>query len=138
VIICSYEHKEDLFRQEHLRTHRASYADYTPGAIPTGAAVGAAIGGVALAATAVVTGGASLLTAATVLVGGGALAGSFAGAMMTRAREKELSLFYAQAVDFGKILVAVEVHGPGSEERLALAERTLADAGAEPVPLVEG
>ena len=39
---------------------------------------------------------------------------------------------------FGKVLVAVEVHGPDSQARLALAERILANAGTDPVPLVEG
>jgi hypothetical protein len=137
-IICSDKHKEHLFQQEHLRTEVPSGSRYTPGAVPAGAAIGATIGGIALAATAIATGGAGLLAADTVLVGGGALAGSFTGAMMTRAAERETSLYYAQAVEFGKILVAVEVHGPGSEARLVEAERILAEAGTEPVPLVEG
>jgi hypothetical protein len=136
-IICSDKHKERLFRQAHLKTATPSGSTYTPEAIPAGAAVGATIGGIALAATAVATGGVGL-AAATVLVGGGALAGSFVGAMMTRAREREISLYYSQAVEFGKILVAVEVHGPGSEARLTEAERILAEEGTEPVPLVEG
>jgi hypothetical protein len=137
-IICSDKHKERLFRKEHLHTPEPSGSVYTPEAIPAGAAVGATIGGIALVATAVATGGVGLLAAGTVLVGGGALAGGFVGAMMTRAREREISLYYAQAVEFGKVLVAVEVHGPGSEARLAEAERILAEAGTEPVPLVEG
>jgi hypothetical protein len=137
-VVCSDKHKEALLRREHLRTDRPSGAVYTAEAVPAGAAVGAVLGGIALAATAVVTGGASLLAAGTVLIGGGALAGSFTGAMMTRAREREDSLFYEQAVEFGKVLVAVEVHGPDSSARLAQAERILAEAGSQPVPLVEG
>ncbi len=137
-VVCSDRHKEELLRREHLRTVAPTGAAYTPEAIPAGAAVGAALGGIALAATAIATGGASLLAAGTVLVGGGALAGSFTGAMFTRAAENELSLFYQQAVDLGKVLVAVEAHGPDSEARLAQAERLLAQAGTEPVPLVQG
>jgi hypothetical protein len=137
-IVCSDKHKEKLFQREHLHTEEPASSSYTPEAVPAGAAVGAAIGGIALVATAVATGGVGLLAAGTVLVGGGALAGSFTGAMMTRAREREIDLFYAQAVDLGKILVAVEVHGPDSQARLAQAERILADAGTVPVPLVEG
>jgi len=71
-------------------------------------------------------------------VGGGALAGSFAGAMMTRGFEKSAADFYDQAVQSGQLLVAVEVHGPDSEPKLAEAERILHEAGAVPVPLPEG
>jgi hypothetical protein len=137
-VICSDKHKERLFKEEHLKTPQPSGSSSTPEAIPVGAAVGAAIGGLALVATTVATGGLGLLAVGTILVGGGALAGSFTGAMMTRAGEREISLYYAQAVEFGKILVAVEVHGPDSQARLAQAERILQEAGTEPVPLIEG
>jgi len=136
-IICSDKHKEHLFEQEHLRTLKSGDSSYTPEAVPAGAAAGAVVGGIMLAASAIATGGISLL-AGTLLVGGGALAGSFSGAMMTRADEPEASLYYAQAVELGKVLVAVEVHGPDSAARLAQAERILAEAGTQPVPLVEG
>jgi hypothetical protein len=58
--------------------------------------------------------------------------------MMTRGFEKEIADYYEQAVQKGKILVAVEVHGAGEEQRLAKAERILAEAGSEPVALPEG
>src|SRR5262245_54446532 len=46
-------------------------------ALAEGGAIGAAIGGIVLAATAMATGGAGLLPAVPVLVGGGAIAGGF-------------------------------------------------------------
>jgi hypothetical protein len=58
--------------------------------------------------------------------------------MMTRGIEKETANYYDQAVVGGKILVAVEHHGPQAEKRLAQAEQILAAAGAESVPLAEG
>lgn len=134
-VICSDEHKEKLFGS---LAHPYHSARQTPEAIALGGAVGATLGGLALAATALVTGGASLLAAGTVLVGGGAIAGSFTGAMTTRGLEKEIADYYDGAVRLGKILVAVEVEGEAHEQRLAQAERILAGAGAEPVPLVEG
>lgn len=103
-----------------------------------GGLIGAAIGGLALAATAITAGGALLLASGTVLVGGGALAGTFVGAMSTRGITKETADFYDQAVQRGKILVGVEVHSEGKESRLEEADRILAEAGSEPVPLVKG
>jgi hypothetical protein len=134
-VLCSDEHKERLFGR---LAHPVHTARQTRQAIATGGVIGAALGGLALAATAIVTGGASLLAAGTVLVGGGAFAGSFTGAMLTRGFEKEIADYYDAAVRVGKVLVAVEVEGEGHEARLAQAERILAEAGAEPVPLVEG
>jgi hypothetical protein len=58
--------------------------------------------------------------------------------MLTRGGEKELSNYYDQAVRQGRILVAVDVHGPQAEIRRAQAARLLADQGASPVPLPEG
>jgi predicted ABC-type sugar transport system permease subunit len=88
--------------------------------------LGLAVGGPAL----VVLGGAGLVT--------GAVVGTFLGAMLSRGTEKEAADFYDQAVERGKLLVVVEIHQPGADERLAVAERLLADAGAEPLPLPEG
>jgi hypothetical protein len=134
-VVCSDEHKEAFFRD--LPTPEPG-ASYTPEAIGVGSAVGASIGGLALAATAIATGGAGLLAAGTILVGGGALAGAFTGAMATRGFQKEYAEYYEQSVRLGKILVAVEVHGEGSDARLAQAERIFEEARAEPVALVEG
>jgi len=134
-VVCSDQHKERLFGD---LVHPVHTANYTAGAIAAGGTVGATLGGLALAATAIATGGASLLAFGTVLIGGGALAGSFSGAMMTRGFEKEIADYYDAEVRLGKILVAVEVEGEGHQARLADAERIFAEAGAEPVALVEG
>jgi len=135
-VICSDAHKAELF---HHEAHTPAPAGTnTPQGILAGGAAGAVIGGLALAASALMTGGASLLAAGGALVGGGALAGSFAGAMMTRGLEPEMVNYYDQAVQHGKILVAVEVNEPGNAKLLASADRILAGDGTVPVPLVEG
>src|SRR5262249_52194005 len=134
-VICSDEHKEKLFGK---LAHPVHTARQTRGAIAVGGAIGATLGGLALAATALVTGDASLLAAGPLLVGGGAVAGSFPGAMMPRGFEKEFADYYAACVRLGRVLVAIDVEGEGHEDRLAQAEHVLAEAGAEPVPLVEG
>lgn len=106
---------------------------HTPGAALCGGAIGAALGGIAALASTE-----SLLTG-PLLVGIGALAGGFVGAMLSRGVEREATNYYDQAVRRGDILVAVECD-PGSDqrERLALAERLLARAGARPLALLEG
>ena len=134
-VLCSDEHKEKLFGELAQPVHGSRQ---TAGAIATGGVVGATLGGLALAATAIATGGASLLAAGSVLIAGGAIAGSFTGAMAERGVEKETAHYLDDAVRVGKILVAVEVEGKGSEARLAEAERIFAANGAEPVALVEG
>jgi hypothetical protein len=55
-----------------------------------------------------------------------------------RGVEKEAADYYDQAVQQGKLLVAVELQDPSDAGRLAKAERILAEAGAEPLPLPEG
>jgi hypothetical protein len=134
-VICSDEHKERHFRG---LPHPPIPGSNTMEGIATGGVIGAAIGGLALAASAVATGGAMLLTVGPMLVAGGAIAGSFTGAMATRGFEPEVANYYDQAVRRGDILVAVEVTGAGADHRLAEAERVFAAAGAEPVPLPEG
>ncbi len=134
-VICSDKYKEQFFRD--LPTPEPA-GSYTSEGIAIGGAIGLTIGGLALMATALATGGATLLAAGTVLFGGAAITGSFAGAMMTRGFDKEIANFYDQAVKRGKILVAVEVHGERSVARLDEAEHILAEAGSEPLALVEG
>jgi hypothetical protein len=134
-VMCSDKHKEQFFHNvpnpEPAGTHAGE-------AVVAGSLIGATIGGLALAASALVTGGATVLIYGPFLVGGAALAGSFTGAMMTRGFKREIADYYAQAVQDGKILVAVELEGKHQEPRLAEAERILADAGVEPVALTEG
>jgi hypothetical protein len=134
-VICSDKYKEQFMHDLPLKEPAGTHTEQ---AIVAGGLVGATIGGLVLAATVLATGGAGLLAIGTALIGGGALTGSFSGAMMTRGFQKEFVDYYDQAVQRGKILVAVEVHGPDSAERLARAERILAADGANPLPLDEG
>src|SRR5947209_1175578 len=99
-------------------------------AIAEGSAIGAAIGGIALAATALATGGAGLLPAVPVLVGGGAIAGGFSSLILSDGYGKGVGEYYADALHQGKFVVGVEVEGEDSAARLAEAERILANDGA--------
>ena len=134
-VICSDKHKTAHF--QGVQTPAPAGSNTATG-IVTGSAIGAAVGGLALAASALVTGGASLLIGGGALVMGGALAGSFTGAMATRGLEPEMVNYYDQAVQRGQLLVAVEIPGDRNEARLAQAERILERRGAESMPLVEG
>ena len=134
-VLCSDAHKTAHFTNVQTPALAGSH---TPTAIVTGTAVGAAIGGVALVASALMTGGASLLIGGGALIAGGALAGSFTGAMASRGFEPETVNYYDQEVQRGKILVAVEVPGDDSAARLAKAERILEGTGAEAMRSVEG
>lgn len=134
-VICSDEHKERHFRDIPNPPLPGSHVGE---GIAVGSVVGAAVGGLALAASAFVTGGATLWMAGPMVMAAGALAGSFAGAMSTRGFEPEVANYYDQAVQRGDILVGVEAEGEDAALRLADAERVLAAAGAEPVALPEG
>jgi len=100
-----------------------------------GGALGAALGGIALVAAAVATGGAGLLTAVPVLIGGGAIAGGFSSLIVREGYGEGVAEYYEEAIHQGKIVVGVEDESADHEARLALAERILAEAGAElPAP----
>jgi len=103
-------------------------------AIVEGGAIGAVLGGIALAATAIVTGGVGLLPAIPVLIGGGALAGGFSSLFVADGYGKEIGSYYLEAVRLGKIVVGVKVEGEGGEPRLELAERILTQAGGNAPP----
>jgi hypothetical protein len=137
-VICSDETKERQFREFE---HQQPAGAHTPAAAAAGSAAGATIGGLAAGAAGlaagVATGGLPLVAVGAGLLTGGVL-GGFLGAMMTRGVEKEAANFYDQAVTAGKLLVTVEAHGDHSAAELARAERILAEAGAEPLPLPEG
>jgi len=106
---------------------------HAPGAIVEGGAVGAVLGGIALTATALATGGAGLLLAGPILIGGGALAGAFSSLYLVDGYGNEIGEYYEEAVRLGRILVGVEIDGENSAERLAVAERILElNAGAPP------
>jgi len=104
-----------------------------PGRALTGGAIGAVLGGAA--ATAIVTtGGAVLFAAGALLTLMGAGAGTFVGAMTARGVEREIADFYDQALEKGKVLVAVHADGRDLSE----AERVFSELGAEPIELSEG
>lgn len=107
----------------------------TSASMAAGGAAGLMVGGLALAATALVTGGATLLSYGIVLLGGGSIAGTFIGVMVGRGFDHAMATYYERAVQAGKILVGVEVQGEGNAARLAEAERIFAECGAEPVSL---
>jgi len=134
-VVCSDEVKEAHFKRFE---HQAPAGKNTPAAAAAGGSLGAAVGGAAVAALGVAVGGPAfaVLGGAGLITGG--LVGSFLGAMLTRGLEKEAANFYDQAIQSGKLLVVVEDHENGAADRLAEAERLLAQAGAEPMPLPEG
>jgi hypothetical protein len=98
-------------------------------AVGKGAVTGAAIGGLALAAT-VLTGGLSA-PAAALLVGGGALVGGFSNLIVTKGYEVEAPDFVKKAIHDGRIVVGVEVRDRDPAGRLAEAQRILDEAGGE-------
>lgn len=113
---------------------------HTAIAAAEGGAIGAVLAGIAAATIVATSGGTALVAIGPLLaaVEGGAIAGGFVGAMMTRGVEHSVADAYDQALEDGQILVAVESHGPESDERLAGAERALNDAGGHAVALVAG
>jgi hypothetical protein len=110
-------------RGEPPGSHRAE-------ALAEGGAIGAAIGGIVLAATAIATGGAGLLPAVPVLVGGGAIAGGFSSLILSDGYDKAVGDYYLYAIHQGNVVVGVEVEGDESDVLLARAERILIDDGA--------
>jgi hypothetical protein len=134
-VVCSDAAKEAHFREfEHQQPAGANTAE----AAATGGALGAAFGGAAAIAAGIAGGGLPL-----VIVGGaglltGSVLGSFIGAMLTRGIEKEAADYYDQAVVQGKLLVTVEQDDAHAKPSLAQAEQVLSEAGAEPMPLMEG
>jgi hypothetical protein len=134
-VVCSDELKERHFRAFE---HTEPAGTNTPSAAAIGSAVGAAVVG----ATTATLGSLISLDAAAAMGGAGlwtgTIFGGFVGAMMSRGTENELANFYQQAVQSGRILVAAEAHGDGSEGLLGRAAAILTAKGAEPLPLPEG
>ncbi len=138
-VICSDDTKERYFREfEHQEQAGAN----TPAAAATGGAIGATLGSLATGAVGLAIGGVPLLVAGGIGLMAGAVWGGFIGAMMTRGVEKEAANFYDQEVQAGKLLVTVEAPQapglPAACPSLEDAERILAQAGAQPMPLAEG
>jgi hypothetical protein len=99
-------------------------------ALAEGGAVGAVLGGIALMAAGIATGGVGLLPAIPVLIGGGAIAGGFTNLIVSEGYGKEIGEYYEEAVRLEKIVVGVKAEGRGSEALLAQAEHILAEAAA--------
>jgi hypothetical protein len=134
-VVCSDDAKEKHFKAFE---HQQPAGTGTPEAAAAGSTLGAALGGIATTALGIAIGGLPLL-----LVGGaglltGGVVGGFLGAMMMRGVDKEVADFYDQAVQKGKLLVAVEDHSASAPERLARAEHVFLTTGAEPIALPEG
>jgi hypothetical protein len=134
-VLCSDETKELYFKEFE---HQDPAGTHTGKAAVVGGTIGAAVGGLAVIASAVATGSLTLWAAGPITAWAGGVAGGLVGAMMTRGIEKELANYYQQAVMDGQILVAAEDHGPNREASLARAAEVLAKAGALPVELPEG
>jgi len=134
-VVCSDETKERYFREFE---HQEPAGTFTPKATIAGATIGALLGGLTVFGSAIATGGLALWAAGPITAWAGGVAGGLIGAMMTRGVEKELANFYQQAVVSGQILVAAEDHTPNSSQALAKAAKILADAGAQPLPMLEG
>lgn len=133
-VIASDQHKQDLFAEFK---HQPKAGSNTSEAVSMGSALGI-LGGLTALAGVITTGGLGLLAVGVALIPAGAVVGGFVGAMMTQGIEKELAYYYDQAVEHGKILVAVRAQGSNAEQVLPWAERLLIEAGAEPVELPEG
>jgi hypothetical protein len=134
-VICSDETKERYFQEFE---HQEPAGTHTPMATIVGGTIGAALGGVAVIASAAVTGSLTLWAAGPITAWAGGVAGGLVGAMMTRGVEKEIADYYQQAVVGGRILVAVEDERPDNQAALAKAAEVFAAAGAKPLALREG
>jgi hypothetical protein len=134
-VVCSdravQRHFEAFHHQDPAGTHTATNA-------LAGSGIGVLLGGITAAAFGVATGGVALLAAGGLALGAGGVVGGLIGALATRGVEKEIADYYDQAVQDGRILVAVEAEGEQNLATLTAAERILAQGGAQPLPLHEG
>ena len=133
-VVCSDDTKERYFLEFE---HQQPSGTVTPGAAAMGSFVGASIGGLTALAAGALTGGVALAIFGGAGLFTGGIVGGFVGAMMTRGVEKELADFYDQAVLDGRILIAVDIHGPDAERRLHEAEKILSDGNADAMPMDE-
>lgn len=134
-VVCSRGEQRDHFRA-YLRQDPAGRA--APPAAVAGGAVGAALAGIIVLSAAAVAASPLLVAVGGASIWTGGIVGGLVGAMMTRGVDQELANYYEQAVQHGKMLVAVEGSGRDPEAQLARAERILSEVGAEPIALAEG
>jgi len=130
---CNVDKFADVHREEPAGSH-------TPVAAASGGAIGALLGGFMAVVGTAATGGLSLLVVGPLLLGagGGAVAGGFIGAMMTRGMEDQAADFYDQALRKGQTLVAVELDGRSSSPTLEHADQILAELASEHLALPKG
>ncbi|MEI7684255.1 MAG: hypothetical protein WCL32_04460, partial [Planctomycetota bacterium] len=95
-----------------------------------GSVIGGALGGIALAATTLATGGLGLLPGAMVLIGGGALAGGFSTLIVEDGYQKGIGEYYAQAIANDQIAVGVYAESANPELELTEAGHIFRNAGA--------
>jgi hypothetical protein len=129
-VICSDEKKEDLFPEQ---TQKLPTGSLDNEALNVAGAGLLGLGTVAVAAAILSTAGTAVMIIGA--FAGIAAAGTFTSLMATRGFESEATDYYEQAVQEGKILVAVEVSGDDSEARRERAAQIISEAGAEVVPL---
>lgn len=134
-VICSDETIKEVF---HEFEHQRPAGSNTKFATATGSVIGITLIGGLTSIAAVTTGGVGVLAAGGILSCMGGVLGGFIGAMMTQGIDKELAIYYDQAVEHGKILVAAQDTSEHQDDRLIVAEQVLARAGAEPVELPIG
>lgn len=134
-VVCSdksvQRHFEPFHHQDPAGTHTATTA-------LAGGGIGALLGGLTVAALGAATGGVALLAAGGLAIGAGGVVGTLIGALVNRGIEEEVADYYDQAVQEGKILIAVEAHGDEGISELADAEKIFAAGGVQPLPLAKG
>lgn len=128
-IICPKEFEADFSQSIRRETTPAASA---PSDIAVGASVGAALGGVAVAATAIATGGVGLLPAAMALVGGGAIAGGFSNLITSTGYRSGFNEYFAHAHQSGHILVGVHLHDD-AQARYRQVAAILRECGASSI-----
>ena len=127
---CTKEKYDEYTKREPSGSHAVAGA-------ATGGAIGALLGGLAAVIGITASGGTGLFVAGPLLFtsGTGAVFGGFVGAMMTRGMEREVADFYDQALEKGKVLLAVEASDEVTTDQVAVADRIFAETGAELVSL---
>ena len=127
---CTHEKYDGLHQEQPSGSHTAAGA-------AAGGAIGALLGGLAAVIGITASGGMGLFVAGPLLFssGTGAVFGGFVGAMMTRGMEPEVADFYDQALEKGKVLLAVEVGDEVTPDQVAIADRIFAETGAESLTL---
>ncbi len=133
-VICPAKFKDHFLSEA---SHSEAPAASATHALALGGALGATLGGLALAAT-VLTGGVAGMVTAGVYIGGGAIAGAFSDLIVSRGYEQEADDRYKQAIARGQIVVGVELHGEDISGRLAEAQRILDEAGSHDVLFFAG